>query len=174
LAGEPITTPWLAAETLDVSYEMRWYLSTEDVPYEMVISGQTHTGIVRASNITYSAGIYQNFVNAFSTTPGGQGGNSGEIGLYTGTIGAVTGTPSGASGWARGITEHPYVANSRKRTGSHVVGPTTANMGAVTAIFKGNIVQSYQMSVSPALQKNADWTFTFNCETPTWGRYTPP
>lgn len=173
-AGTPITVAWMGYETLEVAYEMRWYPSLVDVPYEMVIAGNTHTGVVRGCAINYEVGNSESFANAFSSDQSGQVGYSGDLVLATGAIGTYLQYPSGEGGSKNASYTAPYSSGSYKRTGYHVFGPTEGNVGAVTAMRKNSLVCRYQMSVSPAFQKAADWTLTINCETPTWGRYTPP
>lgn len=172
--GVPVTVTWLGSETLDVVYEARKYPWLGDVPYETTISGQTYSGVIRCSRVTDGGYAYTgswsfecDFAQSLGYNP-----NLSFVKVYNGTIGAITSFPSGSSNSNTLTTFDPYAAHSRKRTGKAVFSASTANLsGGVTAILHENSVGTYQMSVSPAIPKVADFTLTLNLETPTWGRY---
>lgn len=179
--GVPVTVTWLGSETLDVVYEARKYPWLGDVPYETTISGQTYSGVIRCSRVTYTGPAnsylggwefertYAQSLGLYNSSP-----SYSFVTVYNGTIGAITSSPSGSSGYNTYAlaTFDPYAAHSRKRTGKAVFSASTANLsGGITAIQHRNSVGTYQMSVSPAIPKVADFTLTLNLESPTWGRY---
>ena len=178
--GQPTTVQWLADETLDVTYGLYRYPWYDDVPYTTTISGVEYTGIIRASEID-TASHWSPEINGsinIGYNPSSASGNYDYSPyLYNGSIGTNTSSPSGSYwgtqyGTSYWISRPAYVSGSYKRTGTFRVGPTEANLsGGITAIRLMNQAGAYQMSVSPAIPKVADYTLTLNFETPTWGRY---
>lgn len=168
--GVPITVSWLGTETLEVTYEIRKYPWLDDVPYETTISGQTYTGVMRASMVTSNTEwrVVSTQQRCFDDLYG-----SVTPPVYDGAIGAITSSPSGATYYdSSNKTENPYLALSLKKTGVAVYPADKANFsGGISALRHGNSVGTYQMSIDPPIPKVADFTLTLNIETPTWGRY---
>ena len=179
--GVPVTVTWLGSETLDVVYEVRKYPWLEDVPYETTISGRTYSGVMRCCNVTSGSSAYnggwafeRDYAQSLGRYNSDTSANYYFVTAYNENIGAITSSPGGTSASNTNplTTFDPYAAHSLKRTGKVVFPADTANLsGGITAIRHQNSVGTYQMSVSPAIPKVADFTLTLNLETPTWGRY---
>jgi hypothetical protein len=166
--GTPVTITWLAAETLDVTYQARVYPFLNDVSYSTTLAGVTHTGVIRAALVTTSNDWqFYNAVMQFNKRADNTGGG---LRGHNGSLGAITAGPGGTWFDFTTTTVPAYSALSYKRTATVTAGPTVGNLSGGISCLYGMTVGAWQMSVSPAIAKIADWTLTLNVETCTWGR----
>lgn len=167
--GNPTTITVLSNEVLDVTYQVRNYVPTEDGNWSATIASVGYSGTVRAADATnaqqwpgveYAAGRNSNA--NFPTT------------VFNGAINAaVTGTPSGNDAFASdaNIT---YVANTLSCDYTATMGLNAGNLsGGITAILLRTAYGSYQLSVSPAFPKDNTKTATLTFRCGPWGRFTP-
>lgn len=165
--GNPTTITVLSDETLDVTYELRTYMNTEDVPFEIDISGQTHSGVLRPAEVTASAGWANTNFAAVSSS-----NNSSSA--YSGTIGPITTTPSGTS-YGGTQADSPYVPNSRRRVSTMSWGLEGGNApgGIRSAILRCSTACGagrWQMSFDPPILKDNTMTLSLVAALK-WGRY---
>lgn len=182
-AGTPTTISVQADESLDVTYELRLYPPTADIPWSATISGTTYSGVVRADSVTSSLSwnsggpVWQMDASSNSlkgvilaTTQG--------MTVYNGTLGAVTASPSGTSSAvdlspAAAVTPAAYTTGSYQRSHAVLIDLAQGNVaGGITAFRITTGIGRYQFSVSPALAKDATKRLTLNV-TFSWARYTP-
>lgn len=186
--GNPLDVTWLSNETLDFTYEVRFYpfglhydegggVVLDDTQFEIVCNGVTHSGKIRPADLTNSDGgwSFENYAATLTKSVGAFGPALSPK-VTNGGIGLVTGTPSGTQSVQiqQGWSEDQYVLGSHKRTGAFTFGPEQGNLtGGITAVLHQTNVGSYQFDLDPAIQKVEDWSLTLGMETPTWQRYTP-
>lgn len=166
--GDPIVLTVLSDEVLDVTYELRVYAPTDDVSFNVDISGETYACVLRASQVTGQK--WQPFYAFIGN--GAQGSPTPYA--YSGDIAAVTAAPSGTSSsgtsaWAA------YVAGSFERDFTATFSLNVANFGAggVKSISLETLaIGTFQCSFTPALLKDANKILTLDC-TATIARHTP-
>jgi hypothetical protein len=156
-------------DTIDVTYEVRKYPFTETT-YSGDIGGITRTGIVRPSEVDTT--LWEvNVTRQYYNRPAYNVSSLAYSQVYDGAIGDEYSSPFGASANNSGAAEDAYDANSKKRTGTLIYGPSVGNFAAgITSFRHVNTVGVYQMQFSPAIMKAADKTLTLYVATPTWGR----
>jgi hypothetical protein len=176
-AGDPTVASWLAQETLDVYYEVRKYPWLTDATSQVVIAGVTHDLLMRCALVNAHDGgtngpswmVYDNAQYIFKPNPW-QGG-SFWTNAYPGDIGPITGAPAGTLVTPATQTPYAYVANSKKLTGTVVMGPTQTITGNVVRSIKiHDTIGPYQIQFTPAISKLVDWALTLNFESGFWGR----
>lgn len=94
-SGNPTSITVLSDEVLTVTYQVNYYINTEDTGFSFNLNGSPVTGIYRPLNI--------------GTTPDLNGGLVGlipSVSLYSGAIATVTGTPDGELATSNGV-ENP-------------------------------------------------------------------
>lgn len=180
-AGTPTTISVQADESLDVSYELRLYPPTADIPWSTTISGTTYSGVVRADSVTsalsWNSGGPVWLMDA-SSLKGVIMATTQGMTVYNGTLGAVTASPSGTSSAvdlspAAAVTPAAYTAGSYQRSHAILIDLAQGNVaGGITAFRITTGIGRYQFSVSPALAKDATKRLTLNV-TFSWARYTP-
>lgn len=166
--GNPTTITVLADEVLDVSYELRFYISEADVPFSVDISGVTYACVVRPSSINEAIGdqIGDSIsVNTF--------GRANGISAYeTQTLGAVTGAPGGPEfqvDWANSS----YSAGTFYRTTVVTAGLNQANTATgIGSLRVDNTFCDWQMNFTPKIPKDATKVLTLNVRS-SWGRHVP-
>jgi hypothetical protein len=175
--GDPTVASWLAQETLDVYYEVRKYPWLTDVTSQVVIAGVTHDLLMRCALVNAHDGgtngpswsVYGNKQYIFK--PNSWQGGSFWTNVYSGDIGPITGAPAGTLVTPATQTPNAYVANSKKLTGTVVMGSTQVITGnAVRSIKVHDTIGPYQIQFTPAVSKLVDWALTLNFETGFWGR----
>jgi hypothetical protein len=166
--GAPTTITVLADEVLDVTYELRNYPPLGDSAWSATIGGVNYSGVVRAASVTsvYWAG------SSYAAGHWASGGNT--VTAYNGAINAaITGAPAGTSS-ARLGANATYAAMSKVRDFSATWGLNDGNLaGGITAFLLFTAHGYYQVSVSPAIPKDATKTLTMTFRCGPWGRYTP-
>lgn len=181
--GTPTTITVQADESLDVTYELRLYPPTTDIPWSATISGTAYSGVVRAERVATSTawnsgGPGWTMDPTSNSLKGGILATSNGMQVYNGTIGAITATPSGTAltvdlSGASSVTPGTYTAGSYQRSSVIQVELTQGNVaGGISAFRIVTGIGSYQFSVSPALAKDATKRLNLNV-TLSWGRYTP-
>lgn len=166
--GNPTTITVLSNEVLDVTYQVRNYVPTEDGNWSATIATVAYSGIVRAADATSTpwAGVNH---------PAGRNSNwVPTTTVYNGAINAaITGNPSGSPATVPDANL-AYVANSLSRDYTATMGLNDGNLaGGITAILLRTAYGPYQLSVSPAFPKDATKTATLTFRCGPWGRFTP-
>lgn len=129
--GAPTTIQILSDETLDVTYELRYYPKTTDDTGQITLSGNIggdYNWIMRASRVT---------TWGFSASGTNQGRASAPSGClaYNGEIGDITSYPSGTYQGAESISVLAYEANSKQRKFAVTWGLANANLsGGIRSI----------------------------------------
>lgn len=162
--GTPTTISVTSADQLIVTFELRHYIDLTDTPYSTTISGITYTGNIRRAELsTYSPTIsYQ--VDG-DTLPRGT--------YYNGSIGAVTSTPTGTgSSFNYAVVPSSYTGGTYFKSWSEAsnVGDNNLSGGISAILFKSYSFGSWQMSVSPAIPKDATKTMSLSFSI-SWARY---
>lgn len=166
--GSPTTITVLSDEFLDVSYELRAYAPASDDVVNVVISGTGYDFTCRASlvtNATYwaprdSAITYQN-----------AGGVLAEHSCFNGAIGAVTAEPSGTSDAPDSVTKLSYSNNSYQADFEVFWDLNTGNLaGFISALTFASTIGTFQMGVSPDLEKTATKLLTLTYRV-IWARH---
>lgn len=168
--GNPTTITILSDEVLDVTYELRRYYDIADMAYSgMVIAGVSYSGIIRPTNIN-DPNIWYGYANsgpagaqAFAST---LVGNSG-IGANT-----LVNTLPGITSFSNNYSNLAYGSGNLYRDYVTSFGLAQGNVaGGITGIYVQDAYGQYQISVSPAIPKDATkvMTFTFRCGP--WSRY---
>ena len=182
-AGVPTTISVQADESLDVTYELRLYPPTADIPWSTTISGTTYSGVVRADSVTSSTGwnssgpVWMMDAASFNLKGVILGTTQGMT-VYNGAIGAVTASPSGTSSSvdlssAGAVTPAAYTAGSYQRGHAVLIDLAQGNVaGGITAFRITTGIGRYQFSVSPVLPKDGTKRLTLNV-TFSWARYSP-
>lgn len=174
-SGKPTTITVLSDETLEVSYEFRYYVYEQDVTGSIIINGVTHSWTARAAHAnTAGAGGYIN--EAGMTTDLGEAyigqGSLNFPYAYTGAIGSITDYPTGTimPTYAT-ITNQTYVAGSYTGTGTITIGLDYGNdasgIGAIRFRFGIGV---YQVGFTPNIMKTENYILTLSF-THSWGRY---
>lgn len=172
-SGSPTTVTVLPDEALDVSYELRNYFDTSDVPFGISISGITYSCVMRPVSVTASgrASAMGNGVaySGFALT--------GSTYRNPASLASVTATaPNGVQD--QSLTSSPvwaaYANNSRYRDVTltwGLGGGATSGLGAirVDGVFGG-----WQISFSPSIPKDATKILTLTFRFGPWSRYTIP
>jgi hypothetical protein len=165
--GSPTTITVLAAEALDVTYQVSQYVPLVDVTGTVVIAGVTYNYTLRAANATSTvrwAPRQNDPAGLFSVT------------VYNGAIGAITSSPSGTSAAGGSVANNAYSTSSYSNSGTVTFGLTGGNVsGGISAVdvLLGNSQASrgeYQVGLSPAIPKDATKVLTLSFSS-TWARY---
>ncbi len=174
-SGNPTTVTVLSDETLDVSYEFRYYVYEQDVTGSIVIDGVTHSWTARAAHAN-TAGAVGYVDDAGMTTALGEAyiGRLSEPFpyAYTGAIGSITVSPTGTSmNTYATITNQTYVAGSYTGIGTITIGLNYGNnasgIGAIRFRFGIGV---YQVGFAPNIMKTSEDILTLSF-THSWGRY---
>lgn len=170
--GNPTTITILSDEVLDVTYELRCYPPTVDVPHSTVIGGVTHTGTLRTCG--QSTGVQ---VPNWSTAPSSSGVSAlGNNQLGTSGAGvkvaAINAVPASLSYYGQGITPtlSAYVADSYYRDITIQWTLTMGNQaGGIGAMVIGTWLGALQVDFEPAIPKDATKTLTMSFRV-SWAR----
>ncbi len=152
--GSPTTITVLSDETLDVSYEFRYYAPTADWSGSVTLGSVSYSVTGRASNVaTQSNSTGWNI----STE-----GNSSAVGAttsciaYNGTIGSIASLPSGTSGASSSASSSAYSAGSHVRDSTVEWALSSGNLsGGITAAAFKLGVGFYQFGFTPAIPKDS-------------------
>lgn len=128
--GNPTTISVQADETLDVTYEFRYYPKTTDDTGTVTLTGNiggVYGWVMRASNVTTDWQIAQG-----GTTQG----SAATAVFRTGEIGAVTASPSGTLSGAIAVSTSAYSTGSYERAFTVTAGLGEANLvGGIRSLF---------------------------------------
>lgn len=154
-SGNPTTIQVLADETLDVTYEFRYYPPTVDWIGSVTLAGIDHAVLGRAANVTSgsdSAGWVVNPQGSTSTFPGA----AAWMLAFNGGLGLITSSPSGAQSGASATSDASYSAGSHQRSGTVTWGLSSGNLsGGVGSVLIKHGVGAYQFGFTPPIPKDA-------------------
>lgn len=174
----PTSITVLANETLDVTYELRYYAPTSNIVGTFTTDGTEFSwtsiamncdentylgwGIQDAGTGTFGYAVPETNTYSWSSGAG--------IRAYSGGIGSITSAPEGSSVMGS-ITNNAYIAESHYI--DHVVsfGISVANYaGGIGAVAGRMGIGSYQIGFTPYIPKTADDVFSITIRH-SWGRY---
>ncbi len=170
--GEPTTITVQADETLDVTYEFRFYPKVVDDVGEFAVTGNrgdTYDFIARACNVTLL-----DSTSGWSTDSGGRSmavnTSSAMAQLFTGEIGLITGSPSG-TGQANGsrLSNVAYVNDSFTRVFRLTLGLSNGNIGGIRSARIRMGIGNFQFQFDPAIPKLSDAELILDFSH-SWGR----
>lgn len=162
--GDPTTITVAADETLDVTYELRFYPKTTDDAGEVTFTGNiggTYDWTWRAANVTSSLASTGWIINSNGTSMGATIGSSQGRQWYNTAIAAITGQPSATEGNsttnAATITAASYVNGTYQRsfTASAPLGNANFTTGITAGFFKLGI-GAFQIGFDPAIPKTSN------------------
>lgn len=164
--GTPNTITVLSDEVLDVTYELRIYVPTVDVPYSMTIAGVEYTGVVRAAQFNGTFWAPAMILN------NGTNYSNPLFNAYQGPLGAITATPSGSNN-SGSLAWDTYSNNSLQRTGVATFNLTSGNLSGGIGAFYLYVYGSwaFQFSVEPKIPKDNTKVMTIRVTT-SWARKT--
>lgn len=168
--GDPTTITVLPDETLDVTFELRQYVPTDDVPFTITISGVEYTGIIRAAVANTPAWSPEYLLNSGSLQQFNFEPRSGPIGTIIQSAGGTGGAGTANASLAA------YANNSNKRTGSITfaldIGNISGGIGAMNIYTTYPSLGSFQASFSPKIPKTSSQQLSLPVQW-TWARYAP-
>ena len=164
--GNPTTITVLADEVLDVTYELRFYISESDVSFNVDISGVTYACVVRPASINEGIGAQVGDQISVNTS-----GRANGIAFYeTQTLGAVTGEPSGSL-YGTDWSNSAYTAGTHYRTTVVTAGLNQANTPTgIGAMRVDNTFCDWQMNFTPKIHKDSTKVLTLNVRS-AWARH---
>lgn len=160
--GNPIAITKLADEVLDVTYELRCYIPTDDYAGSFTITGSgTHDYIIRAAEADqvkpqFNAGWGPQYMfgTQYWNSSAGMASNAGNGGAFTGNIGDINNQPSGGYGGpAPSIVTAPYVPGSLERTQKFTYGLGGNPIRSILYSFGWN---SFQIQFDPVIPKSPE------------------
>ncbi len=169
-SGNPTTITVLADEVLDVTYELRFYVSEADVSFNVVISGITYACVCRPANLGENIGSQIGQAISINTSDRANGVKAFE----TNVLGPVTGQPgSSFDEYTLGFTNETYVNGTFYK--SHVItaalnqGNATGGIGSIRV---DNSFCDWQINFTPKIPKDATKVLTLNVRS-AWSRHVP-
>jgi len=165
LSGNPYAITWLPDESLDIFYELRRYIWTDDTGIITVVNGEDHTGIIRGANVIDSAlSIVRNGQQRIALRPDEILGET--IFACTGAIGVVTSKPDGIH-YGASPSENAYATGDFYRFG--VANWTAAlDIGNINSFLVECVIGCWQWSVVPAIPKPAQTLLSLGVVSPMW------
>lgn len=170
-SGNPTTVTVLSTESLQVTYELDYYINTTTNAYSFTINSTTYSGNYLRANVTTAPNLY------YGCTLDAAGGNAQTWLVYfNGTIGTISGQPSGSSAGGNNgsVTTQPsaYVSGTYFNTFQNALSISQGNLsGGITALMIVHGAQgSWQFSVSPAIPKTSSYQLTISYSI-SWARY---
>ena len=156
--GAPTTITVLSDESLDVTYEFRYYAPGSDVTGSIVATGSiggTYDYTMRAANVTLNANS-----DIFGwSLPVGQNApvfNSSSFRAYSGAIGPVTGSPSGTEVALSGVSPRSYANGSFVLDWDvNALAPNANIAGGIKSMMVKLGIGTYQIEFTPAIPKTA-------------------
>ncbi len=165
ITGNPVTITKLPDEFMDVTFELRVYVSAADTTGTVTISGVTYDTVTRICDIN-SPNMWA--VDFRMTTRGivaagpsyFVGAKANQCAVYAGTLGAVTGRPSGANVSIPDnsstvlTTPAAYVTGSFERKATFTLGLSDGNVaGGIRSIVYRSGLGFWQTQFTPAIPK---------------------
>ncbi|QKW57013.1 hypothetical protein [Stenotrophomonas sp. NA06056] len=179
--GNPITITVLPDEFLDVTFELRAYVSPADTAGIVTISGVTYDTLTRIADINSTPLWAGNFrENCRGYVYAGPeyfiGGQANQCSVYAGTLGAITARPGGASTIIPSnsatvlTTPAAYVSGSFERKATITLGLSDGNVaGGMRSMTYRNGFGYWQTQFTPAIPKTASFVLTLDT-VQGWGR----
>lgn len=134
--GDPVTLPWAADESLDMTYILRAYPPAADVDTTMVVSGVEYDIRIRQANA--GAWLLTGYNPSGSAYNGLSAVSDSPVTAYNGAIGAITGAPTGSSASATSATLAAYSNGNYYRDVTSTWGLAAGNLsGGITAFLLG-------------------------------------
>jgi hypothetical protein len=162
--GSPTTVTILSDETLDVSYEFRFYPKLIDDIGTTVFTGNiggSYDWILRAASAgsgSWSlAGSRASMTTVISFI------------IYTGDIGDITTIPTGTSSTITG-TANAYVDSSLERSYTLDLSLTQGNIGGIRSLSAVVGPAAFQLQFDPAIPKTSSDLLSFVIKQ-SWGRF---
>lgn len=181
VTGNPITITVLPDEFLDVTFELRSYVSAADTTGTVTISGVTYDTVTRVAdinNINMWSGDFR-FTTRGIVAAGPSyfvGPQANQCSVYAGTLGAITARPSGASTIIPNLsttvltTPAAYVSGSFERKATVTLGLSDGNVaGGIRSMTYRNGLGYWQTQFTPAIPKTASFVLTLDT-VQGWGR----
>lgn len=150
----------LADEILDITYELRLYINTQDYTGTVNISGREHDVIVRPANLQSWSSIFGNIRYAYA---------------YNSDIGNVKGQPSGQNlTVSNSVSQQDYIEQSLTKSFIISANTDSANFsnGIRSIYLRGwNDSQFFQIQFDPPIMKTNKQTLTLPVFNMIYGRY---
>ncbi|KAK6697227.1 hypothetical protein SNK04_014315 [Fusarium graminearum] len=165
ITGNPVTITKLPDEFMDVTFELRVYVSASDTTGTVTISGVTYDTVTRICDIN-SPNMWA--VDFRMTTRGivaagpsyFVGAQANQCAVYAGTLGAVTGRPSGANVSIPDnsstvlTTPAAYVTGSFERKATFTLGLSDGNVaGGIRSIVYRSGLGFWQTQFTPPFRR---------------------
>ncbi|MDH1660785.1 hypothetical protein N5E02_05070 [Stenotrophomonas sp. GD03777] len=169
-SGNPTTITVLSDEVLDVTYELRFYISEADVNFNVDISGTTYACVARPANlgedISTQIGTIEICVNT-------QDRANGVRAFETQVLGAVTGQPAGPDASPLAFSNSTYVNGTRYKETVVTAGLNSGNFSTgLGSIRVDNSFCDWQINFTPKIPKDATKVLTLNVRS-AWSRHVP-
>lgn len=153
--GNPTTITVLPDEVLDVTYEKRQYMPSDDVTGTITLDGVDYDFVGRAANITKNNTGIGWSIGSIGTSAGTLPSIGNQI-AYNGAIGQVTEEPAGTPSAASSATAISYSASSLQRDWTLTWGISNGNLaGGISAIRTKCGIGTWQFGFTPAIPKDA-------------------
>ena len=165
--GDPTTVTILSDETLDVTYEFRFYPKLTDDTGTVVFTGNiggTYDWIFRAADVDGNAWTTttQRLAMNFSAIGGAWAGD--------GSIGAITGVPTGTAISGATTVAQSYVSDSHEVKFDISAGLTALNHASgFKCMYFYMGIGVFQIEFTPAIPKTSNDILTFKVKH-SWGR----
>ena len=156
--GNPTTITKLPDEILDISYELKQYLNTNDVTTSMTISGVTHTVTNRLMNLNGWSGTWVHNIIAFEYLEASDKGISTITQHNTGNYIAKS-----LSSYNLGSYKITYIPS--------LIGIGACNFATGINVILLRGVLFYQLGITPPIMKTSNQTLQLPPITISWGRY---
>lgn len=160
--GNPTTIPVAADESLDVTYEFRYYPSTVDAITVLVLDGNDYEVTARAAIVNNATSGTGWFIGSSGNAATLQGSGSASA-SYSGAIGAITANPSGSTSGSTGVTNAAYSNDSHSRDGTVTWALAAGNFpGGIGAVSVKHGIGRYQFGFNPTIPKTAEQVLTLD------------
>ena len=172
--GTPTTVVILSDEQLVVTYELRIYAATADVPFTIDISGTSYSGTLRPMQV--GTVVLFSVAGTAGGLPLTNLGSGNSAAGTTGTaLGAFTAAPTGTMVNSTGtFSASAYTTGNFYRDWTITWSLGQANVGSgITTLAVRSRMAPIQLSFSPRIPKTATKTMTLTFREGPWGRFTP-
>lgn len=169
-SGNPTTITVLSDEVLDVTYELRFYISEADVNFNVEISGVTYACVARPANLNEDISTQ---IGSLEIGVNGQGRANGVRAFETQVLGSVTSQPAGLDNYPLPYANSAYVNGTRYRETVVTAGLNDGNFpSGLGAIRADNTFCDWQINFTPKIPKDATKVLTLTLRS-AWGRHVP-
>ena len=154
--GTPTTLTILSTETLDVTYQCRYYVPTVDLTGSILLRTTTHAWTSRACRCTAIGYWWYNAGGQAENTSAGAGAAPLFFGGLTAAIAAIESYPTGTSYTGVTITWASYINNSFYTDATITAGLTIGNNAAGLGAVRLNLgIGTYQIGFVPNIMKTS-------------------